>query len=254
MAEPEFHVNLRERLPFILAVAITVAWVAFLGTYLFKLGWWVVMALPPTQLATLLAAAGGPLAALWLLVAVLEQRRDTNQLVRRLSQSVQQAEAQTRALMQLQTQMARSQSTEARALALNDLASNAAVLAERLGVLNRESLNAAWVRYGAGDVTVFVQSFLGFAVTHPEITERMAEAIVRDGAARVALATFVRRYEQLASTPAEDKMVREILEEGPLGRAYRLFKTADGLANTGGDPQAQLSVLSQRLEAASPAS
>jgi hypothetical protein len=253
MAEREFHVNLRERLPFILAVAITVAWVAFIGVYLYKLGWWVVMALPPTQLATLLAAAGGPLAALWLLVAVLEQRRDTNELVRRLAQSVHQAEAQTRALMQLQNQSTRAQSVEARTLALHDLASNAAVLAERLGVLTRDNLNAAWVRYGSGDVTVFVQSFLGFAVTHPEITERMAEAVVRDGAARAALATFVRRYEQLTAAPIDDKMVREILEEGPLGRAYRLFKTADGLANGSGDPQGQLSALSQRLEAAAPA-
>ena len=64
------------------------------------------------------------------------------------------------------------------------LAANAAVLAERLGVINRENSPAAWARFGAGDATVFVQSFLTFAVSHPDMAERMADAVNRDAVAR----------------------------------------------------------------------
>ena len=48
--------------------------------------------------------------------------------------------------------------------------------------------------------------------------------------------------------------MREILEEGALGRAYRLFKSADDLANGGVAHQAssELAALSKRLDAAAP--
>ena len=186
-------------------------------------------------------------------------------------QSVQQAEVHTRVLLQLQAQSTRAQGVEARTLALHDLAANAAVLAERLGVISGQGLADAWARYGAGDITVFVRSFLGFAVSHPDIAERMAEAVARDTLARAALAAFVRRYEQLALVPADDKMIREILEEGALGRSYRLFKEADERASappkaveagpddlrgdtfTGEESaDARLAGLAQRLEAAAP--
>ena len=253
--------HVRERIPLVLAVAASVVWVGVVGIYLHGLGFYAVMQLPPPQLATLLAACGGPLAALWLVVMVFEHRRETKHLARRIGemitltrQTVQQSEAQARALLQLLGQSSRTQSVEARAMALRDLATNAAVLAERLGVITRDTINAAWARYGAGHETVFVQSFLAFAATHPELTERVAEAVGRDATARVALGSFVRRYEQLrAAVPSDEKILREILEDGALGRAYRLFKAADDLANGGPDTTvADLAALSKRLEAAAP--
>ncbi len=272
-----FLAQMRDRIAFILAVAVTTAWLAFVAAYLAQNGWMEVLAWPPVEMGALLAATGGPLAGLWLIVAVLEQRRETAQLTRRLTemlaqgrQSVQQAEAHTRVLMQMQAHAARAQSTEARTLAFHDLAANAAVLAERLGVMGREGLINAWARYGAGDVTVFVQSFLVFAASHPDIAERMAEAVARDALARTALATFVRRYEQVATALADDKMTCAILEEGALGRGYRLFKEADERAaappvavergsDLSGDvfagedsADARLAELAQRLEAVAP--
>jgi len=77
---------------------------------------------------------------------------------------------------------------------------------------------------------VFVQAFLNFATTHPDMAERMADAVVRDNAARGALAGFVRRYQRLTQALVDDKMALEIVEEGALGRAYRLFRAADDLA------------------------
>lgn len=207
------------------------------GAYLGNIGWDGFLALTPSELATVFAGAGGPLAALWLFIAILEQRRGVAQLVIRLAEmtaqssaSVQQAESQTRALLELQAQAARVQLAETRRLALQDLASNAAVLAERLGVIARAEVDAAWARFGAGDVSVFVQSFLNFAASHPDISDRMAEAVNQDQVSRAALAGFVRRFERVAAA-ADDKIMSEILEEGALGRGYRLFLKADDLAN-----------------------
>lgn len=218
------------RIPFVIAVALTMAWGAVLGLYLRGIGLSGLGALAPAELAVLLAAAAGPLVALWLIVAVVDQRRAVTQLLLQTRQSLQQAETQTRALLTLQNEMARAHSAGARDLAFADLAANAAVLAERLGVISRDNAAAAWARFGAGDVTVFVQSFLTFAVSHPDMAERMADAVNRDAVARAALAAFVRRFQRLVVSLADDKLALETIEEGALGRAYHLFKTADDAA------------------------
>jgi len=231
----DFLIQLRDRTPFILAIAASTLWVATLVAYINGLGGWSALsALAPLDLATLLAAGAAPLAALWLVMAVVEQRRAMTQLARRLAEAVaqgrhslQQAEGQTRALMQLQAQASRAQSTESRQLALHDLASSASVLAERLGVMNRDAAAAAWVRYGAGDINVFVQAFLAFASSHPELPERMAEAVSQDPVAAAALAAYVRRYERLSSSVTDDKLAADIFDDGALGRAFRLLKAAD---------------------------
>ena len=126
-------------------------------------GWAGLKDLAPLDLAILIADGAAPLAALWLVTAVLEQRRAMTLFARRLGeiaaqnrQSLQQAESQARTLMQLQAQGAGAQAMETRKLALNDMASSAAVLAERLGVIKRDAAPAAWARYGGGDSAVFV--------------------------------------------------------------------------------------------------
>lgn len=217
------------RIPFVIAVALTMLWAAVMALYLRNLGAAGLKAFAPAELAVLLAAAGGPPAVLWLFVAVMEQRRVVTQLLAQNRQALQQSETQTRALLTLQNEMSRARSADSRDLALRDLAASAAVLAERLGVISRENSPAAWAGFGAGDVTVFVQSFLTFAHSHPDMAERMADAVNRDAVARAALAGFVRRYQRLTDT-LDDKMVLEVIEEGALGRAFRLFRAADDAA------------------------
>jgi hypothetical protein len=228
---------MKDRIPFVIAVAATVIWIAVVGLYFSQLSWPGIMALEPAGLAALLAAAAGPLAALWLILVVLEQRRDAARMMQRFAElanqerrTQQQAETLARSITELQGQAQRALSAETRALAFQDLASNAAVLAERLGVVKRDAAGAAWARFGSGDTTVFVQAFLNFAGAHPDIAERIGEAAARDAAARTALAGFVRRYEQLADLAQGDKLLRAIVEDGALGRGYRLFKQADELA------------------------
>ncbi len=231
----DFLTQLRERIPFIFAIAATTLWIVLVAAYVTSAGGLAAFKeLLPAQLAILVAAGVGPLAALWLFMVALEQRRALVQFGRRVTemiaqnrQSLQQTESQTRTLIQLQAQTARVQTMETRRMALQDMAANVCVLAERLGVMKREATGAAWARYGAGDINVFVQAFLSFAVSHPDIAERMAEAVVRDRVAGTALAAFVRRYERLVDLSKEDKFATEIFDDGALGRAYRLFKIAD---------------------------
>ena len=265
----DFLAQLRERIPLIAAVAATTLWLLALMLYINALGGFSALkTLAPFDLAVLLAGATGPLAALWLIMAVFEQRRALKLFARRMGemmaqnrQSLQQVESQARTLMQLQAQAARTQAMETRRFALQDMAASVAVLAERLGVMNRDSAHEAWMRYGAGDVNVFVQAFLSFAVSHPDIDARMADAVAEDAVAGAALAAFVRRYESLAVTFADDKLAAQIFDDGALGRAYRLFKSANEKAarllspHPAPDDEAvrrELASLSERLEAAAP--
>lgn len=266
-----FFAQLTDRIALIFAAALTTLWLlAVVGYVQVHGGWAGLQQLAPLDLAILVAAAFAPLAALWLVMTVIEQRRVLTFFARRFTelaaqnrQSLQQAESQARTLTQLQAQGARMQALETRRMALQDMASSAAVLAERLGVMNREAINAAWVRHGAGDLNVFVQAFLSFSATHPDIATRMAEAVARDGVAAAALAAFVRRYDQVAAASNDDKLAAEIFADGALGRGFRLFRTADEQAQrlmqtkasheTTPDAVARhLAHLSERLEAAAP--
>jgi hypothetical protein len=228
---------MKERIPFVIAVAATVVWLAAAGLYFVQLSWAGVTALAPPALAALLTAVAGPIVALWLILVVIEQRADAARLLQRFAElanqerrTQQQAETHARAIAEMQRQASESQSVETRKLALQDLASSAAVLAERLGVVKRDAMAAAWARFGAGDIAVFVQAFLNFAGAHPDIAERVGEAAARDPSARAALAGFVRRFEQLSDAAADDRLLKAVFEEGPLGRGYRMFKQADELA------------------------
>lgn len=266
---------MKDRMPFIVAVAVTVVWLSVVGLYFLQLSWQGVMALEPIALAALLTAAGGPLAALWLILVVVEQRRDAARLMSRFSdlasqERVTQGQVETlaRSIAEVQRAASEGLSAETRRLALQDLASNAAVLAERLGVVKRDAAAAAWARFGAGDTSVFVQAFLNFAGAHPDIAERVGEAAARDPAARAALAGYVRRYEQIAERAGADKLLRAVIEDGALGRGYRVFKQADERAALAasvphpapprgepeeGDPlRARLDGISRRLESVGP--
>ena len=236
----DFLARLRVRFPYIVAVAATTLWIAAIAGYVRALGGVTGLGdLAPADLAILVAGVTGPIILLWLIVAIMGQGRAVVEFGRRLGelaaqnrQSLQQAESHARALLQLQAQAARMQVLETRRLGLQEMAASAGVLAERLGVMKHDAVNAAWARYGAGDINVFVQSFLSFAVSHPDIDVRMAEAVARDAVAGVALATFVRRYERLVEACGDDKLAAEIFDDGALGRAYRLFKSADAQAAT----------------------
>ena len=147
---------------------------------------------------------------------------------------------------------------------LRDLAASAAALAERLGVIRHQDIDITWARFGSGDVGAFVRPFLTYAVSHPEIGDRLAEAAARDPVVAAALQSYVRRFERLTAV-LDDKLVRDVLEEGRARQcAFRLFKPAATAVTrarnwrrlrpqTDGDVLvAELAALSERLEASAP--
>lgn len=258
----------RDLVPLLLAVALSVFWLAFVVLYVRGLPGGL-RGLTPTEAAGLLAGAGGPLAAFWLFMAVVEQRRRLAMLTRAMGEMMRQhrhtlqiAETQTRALVEFQAQAKRARAAETRELALQDLAAQVSVLAERLGVIRRENMDVVWARFGSGDMTAFVQPFLHFVATHPDMGERLADAIARDPVAATALHGFVRRYERMEADAGDDRMTQEIIDEGALGRAFRLFKSAANAVNAAGAPstagmasddlETRLTHLSERLDAAAP--
>lgn len=229
--------ELRRRAPFVLAVTFTTAWVVFVLMYLARLGMAVLMALPIAELSSLLVAVSTPVLGLWLVVAVLTQRGELADLRKRLGDmtaqsrhSLQQAEVQSRAMLEMEAQLKRSLAADTRRLALQDLSSQAAVVGERLGILKADAIDVAWARFGSGDVGAFVQPFLNFLGEHPDLAERMGDAIKGDAVARAAVAGFVRRYDRLVAAMAEDKLGLETIDEGPLGRGYKLFTAAEARA------------------------
>ena len=226
--------EIRARAPFVIVVALTTAWIVFVLAYLARVGPSALMGLPVADLSSLLVAISAPLVGLWLVVAVLGQRSELAELRRRLGDmtaqsrhSLQQAEVQSRAMLEMEAQFKRSLGAETRKLALQDLAAQAAVVGERLGIVKSDAIDIAWARFGSGDIGAFIQPFLNYIDDHPDLAERMGDAISRDNAARAALAGYVRRYEHLVSALSDDKLAHETLAEGPLGKGYQLFKSAE---------------------------
>lgn len=109
----------------IFAVAMTTVWLMVVGAYVQAHGGLTgLRELAPLDLVSLIAATAAPLAVLWLIVGLFEQRRAVDLFARRLGelaqqnrQGLQQAEAQARTLLQLQAQGARSHAIETRQLA-----------------------------------------------------------------------------------------------------------------------------------------
>lgn len=242
-ASPDIWSTVRERTPFVVVVALSTAWIVLAFMALSRIGFESVLALPLNELSALMVAFIGPLVGLWLVAAILAQRRELADLRRRLvditsqaRQSLQHVEVQSRAMLEMEVQLKRSLAADTRRLALQDLAAQACIVGERLGILKNEAVDVAWARFGSGDTGAFVQPFLSYAVRHPDLSDRMGDAVMRDPQARRALSGFVRRYERLAATVGDDKLALDILEEGPMGQGYRIFKSAEARALAAAPP------------------
>jgi len=250
--------HFKERAGFVLAVALTTAWVIVVALYLQRIGWAGVMGLPIGDLSSLLASAAAPIAALWLVLAVVAQRGELAEMRRRLADqagaarsALHQAEVHGRAMVEVHAQLKRLQSGETRRLAMQDLAAQTALLAERLGVIKPDLVDMCWARFGSGDVNAFVRPFLAVAAEHGDLAPRMAEATARDATARAALFGAVRGFERVVAAIGDDPTARDLIENGPIGQANRIFAAADS-ATQGADPEDKLKDIARRLDAHAP--
>lgn len=223
---------------FILAVAVTTGWLVLSFAYLSRFGWDGLLSLEPGDLAASLAAAAGPPVALWLVLMVASQKQELSTLRKvvidlgvALRRGQEQAETGGRALIELTSASERRAAQDGLYLALDDLTSNAAIVAERLGVLDADGLDMAWARYGSGDRWAFLRPFLDRAVLEDDFGDRLARALDGDLQAKLAAQAFVRRLGQLRSDsglPVQQKLLHEVLEDGPVAQVGRLFAAPAG--------------------------
>ncbi|MFA7430544.1 MAG: hypothetical protein WCZ23_10340 [Rhodospirillaceae bacterium] len=216
------------------AGALTSIWLGGAVIYISTaLGWGVLFALPPSELALVVAGTFGPVVALWLIIAFLQQgllaQRHERILTLMLNQhrrASDQIEAQVRTLIQMQGESRRRSVIDGMDLVLKDLNGQAAVLAERLGMVSPDEADSLWARNVAGDVWAFAYAFLTRAAAYPDFSELLAERLAGDDISSAALQIYLRRYDQLLETfkiNDADKLAREVLEDGPLARLHGLF-------------------------------
>jgi hypothetical protein len=198
-------------------------------------GWDGLMASPPTELALFLAAGTAPLAAIWLAAAFilvgLAMTR-THQTVRAIQhqalRTTEEIESLVRTSIEMQEQARRQSFLNGVELALKDLNSQAGMITGRLGVLSTEDTEYLWALNAAGDPWAFCHALLERSELDETFIGLMAERIAGDGVASAGLQRFLRRYERLLTLAKDydaDKLVREVLEDGPLDRLYGVFRT-----------------------------
>lgn len=222
---------------FVAAVAMTTFWLVICIVYFSRLGWDGLLSLAPSDLAAVLAAAAGPPVCLWLILMVIAQQKELL-LLQNTLESLMVAtrrgndflESTGRTLLQSAALSQRQAAQDGLNLALDDLASQAAVVAERLGVLDKESIDLSWARYGSGDRWAFLRPFLDRAALQDGFKYQLARALTIDALSKIAANRFIRRSELLRSNDivqTDQKLLHEIFEDGPVAQISRLFSLQD---------------------------
>jgi len=220
-----------------LAVALTlsVAWIALVWDYVNRTpGWDALQSAPPVEFATFLASVAAPLAALWLVaafmltaLALFQTQADVRTTQRQAVRTAQEIETLVRTSIEMQEQARRQSFLNGAELALKDLNSQAGMITSRLGVLNAEETEYLWALNAAGDPWAFCHALLERSELQNDFVDLVAHRVAGDEVASAALQRFLRRYERLLTLTKEydaDKLVREVLEDGPLDRLYTLFQ------------------------------
>jgi hypothetical protein len=135
------------------------------------------------------------------------------------------AESQRRALLEISAASQRQAAKDGLAVTLDDLASHASVVAERLGVLEPDGIAQAWERYGSGDRWALMRPFIARAAAETDFGDRLAGALKGDAVSQLAANAFVRGLDLLRGdgVAGEQKLIHEILEDGPVAQVGRLF-------------------------------
>jgi hypothetical protein len=223
---------------FSIAGALTSIWLGGAVVYVtHAMGWANLLTLPPSDLALYIFGTLGPVATLWLVVGLLQnglashrQEKVLRTLAAQARQTAGQTEGQVRTLIQMQEESRRRSLIDGMDLVLKDLNGQAAVLAERLGMVSADEADSLWARTISGDVWAFAHAFLTRAAAYPDFADLLAERLAADDISTAALQLFRRRYDMLVASfehSDADKVVRSVLEDGPLARLSHLFAEVD---------------------------
>lgn len=226
---------------FTLAGALSSVWLGTAFLYVgSRMSWDAFLALPPPDLALYLCAVFGPLAALWLILGffyIAAQGQRQEQVLQTLAgqarRNAEQTEAQVRTLIEMQAESRRRSMLGGMDLVIKDMNGQAALLAERLGMVSEPEADSLWARTVSGDLWAFAHAFLIRAAAYPDFADMLAERLAGDQVCSAALQTFLRRYDQLSEGFREneaDRLMRQVLEDGPLARLQVLFADVNARA------------------------
>lgn len=217
------------------AVIGSLLWLGLVRSYINAgPGWDNLMQSHPTDFAVFLAAVSAPLAALWLVVgfvftAMAQARMQTvvQNTHRQLARSSGEIEALIRTNIEMQEQARRQSFLNGAEMAIKDLNSQAGLIAGRLGILSGEETEYLWALNAAGDPWAFCHALLERAQRDQTFPELIAHRVATDEVASAGLQRFLRRYDRLVSLAKDhdaDRLVREVLEDGPMDHLHALFQ------------------------------
>jgi len=217
---------------------VSLIWLGLVQRYVAQgPGWENLLASHPTDFAVFMASVGAPLACVWLVAVfallAVGQRRLQQALQRaqwQAGRTTEEIEALVRTSIEMQEQARRQSFLNGADLALKDLNSQAGMIVGRLGVLGAEETEYLWALNAAGDPWAFCHALLERSVATGFVDD-FAGRVVDDEVALAGLYRFLRRYERLLALAKEydaDKLVREVLEDGPLDRVHALFQAVAG--------------------------
>ena len=110
-------------------------------------------------------------------------------------------EAQMRTLMQMQAKSEQTTDIMNIQLALQDLNSHVALLAERSGVVGTDEINSLWKRAEAGDLWAFAQVFLVNSCSLPRLYYFACNTCGVRSLSENAVRTFNRRFKSIQRLP-----------------------------------------------------
>ncbi|MBK5952562.1 hypothetical protein CCR92_00880, partial [Rhodospirillum rubrum] len=223
--------------PFAVAALLSLSWIAaFVALVLPGAEEAGLAAMAPVDIASMMAAAIVPVGILWLCAAAgsaLAVIRADRRAAPAGAQARRTEDIDTiaRTLVLLEEQARRRAFLEGLDLTLKDMSSHLALLMRRLGMIEREEVETLWALYAAGNPWAFPEMLLiRMGSPGPAVVRALAERLANDSPSAAALQRFLRRHAmvcRLSQDQGEDKLLGEILTDGPLGQVAGLLDSVN---------------------------
>ncbi|WP_413204708.1 hypothetical protein [Rhodospirillum sp. A1_3_36] len=189
--------------------------------------------LSPIGLAAVIAAAVLPMALIWAVTAVVAQtlRASLHGKPRRRHRGGDDSESLARTVIMMQEQARRRAFLDSADMGLQDLCAHLTQIMDRLDIIDRAELETQWALTSAGYPWAIPNTLLYCAEkSGPGFADLLAERLAEDGPSAAALQRFLRRHallEELSRTHDEDRLLRAILEDGPMERVALMLEDVD---------------------------
>ncbi|MCF8479282.1 MAG: hypothetical protein K9H25_02510 [Rhodospirillum sp.] len=221
-------------IPFFSATGLSILWlIVFALSVTSGTDWPGMGNLSPIGLAAVVSAAVLPMALIWAVTAVVSRTLSAAQPGRptRLRRGHDDSESLARTVIMMQEQARRRAFLDSADLGLRDLCAHLGQIMDRLNIIDPAEMETQWALTSAGYPWAIPNTFLFCAEkSGPGFSDRLAERLAEDGPSAAALQRFLRRHaliEELCRDNTEDRLLRAILEDGPLERVALMLEDVD---------------------------